>query len=564
MKKRVLPVILLFVASLVLAACKAKPTPTQSAEISTQPTAGTTEQVAIEQAPESESSQGWWNNVVFYEIFVRSFKDSNGDGIGDFRGIIEKLDYLNDGDPNTSTDLGISGIWLMPIFPSPSYHGYDVTDYQAVNPDYGTMQDFQDLVEACHERGIRVIIDFVVNHTSSDHPWFLSAKDKASEYRNWYVWSDVVPSQQGPWGQNAWYQSSGSFYYAPFWSGMPDLNYNEPKVTEAMYDATKFWLDMGVDGFRVDAARYLVEDGVTLQDSKGSIEWFQKWCEYYLGINPQTYTVGEVWTDTQIIAKYGQPTRGMQEYFMFDLAADILGGLYSPDPSRIMKSYLETLEYFPDQQFATFLTNHDQQRVASFFSSKLDRQKLAAFIYLTGPGTPFIYYGEEIGMTGNKPDEHIRTPMQWSAEAHAGFSSAAPWEPLNEGWEELNVAAQDSDSESLLNWYRGLVNLRNQYPALQKGQYIPFTSSCRRLYTVARVEGDEVLLTVANLGVQTLENCTIALEGGDLAGTWQAEAVWGKAPFSEITFAENGSLRDFVVAEKLVGGETFILKLIRP
>ena len=269
MKKRVLPIILLFVASVVLAACKAKTTQTQSAEIFTQPTAGTTEQVATERTPETEPSQGWWNNVVFYEIFVRSFKDSNGDGIGDFRGIIEKLDYLNDGDPETNTDLGISGIWLMPIFPSPSYHGYDVTDYQAVNPDYGTLQDFQDLVEACHERGIRVIIDFVVNHTSSEHPWFLSAKDKASEYRNWYVWSDVMPSQKGPWGQNAWYQSNGSFYYAPFWSGMPDLNYKEPKVTEAMYDATKFWLDMGVDGFRVDAARYLVEDGVTLQDSKG-------------------------------------------------------------------------------------------------------------------------------------------------------------------------------------------------------------------------------------------------------------------------------------------------------
>lgn len=564
MKKRVLPIILLFAASVVLAACKAKTTQTQSAEIFTQPTAGTTEQVATERTPETEPSQGWWNNVVFYEIFVRSFKDSDGDGIGDFRGIIEKLDYLNDGDPETNTDLGISGIWLMPIFPSPSYHGYDVTDYQAVNPDYGTLQDFQDLVEACHERGIRVIIDFVVNHTSSEHPWFLSAKDKASEYRNWYVWSDVMPSQKGPWGQNAWYQSNGSFYYAPFWSGMPDLNYKEPKVTEAMYDATKFWLDMGVDGFRVDAARYLVEDGVTLQDSKGSIEWFQKWREYYLGINPQTYTVGEVWTDTQIIAKYGQPTRGMQEYFMFDLAADILGGLYSPDPSRIMASYLESLKYFPDQQFATFLTNHDQQRVASFFSSKLDRQKLAAFIYLTGPGTPYIYYGEEIGMTGNKPDERIRTPMQWSSEENAGFSGAAPWEPLNEGWEELNVAAQDSDPESLLNWYRGLVNLRNQYPALQKGDYIPFTSSCRRLYTVARIEGDEVLLTVANLGVQTLENCTIALEGGDLAGTWQTEAVWGKAPFSEITFAEDGSLTDFVVAEILDGGETFILKLTRP
>ena len=562
MKKRALPIILVIVFTLVLSACKSESTVTQPAATVTQSAATPTEQVATEQTP--EPAQGWWNDIVFYEIFVRSFYDSNGDGIGDFRGIVEKLDYLNDGDPNTTTDLGISGIWLMPIFPSPSYHGYDVTDYQNVNPDYGTLQDFQDMVKACHERGIRVIIDFVVNHTSSEHPWFVSSKNKDSEYRNWYVWSDTKPSQPGPWGQNAWYQSGGSFYYAPFWSGMPDLNYKEPKVTQAMYDATKFWLDLGVDGFRVDAARYLVEEGVTLQDSKGSIEWFQNWRNYYLGINPQTYTVGEVWTDTQIIAKYGQPTRGMQDYFMFDLAGDILGGIYSPDPSRIMASYLETLQYFPDQQFATFLTNHDQQRVASYFGSKLQRQQLAAFIYLTGPGTPYIYYGEEIGMTGNKPDERIRTPMQWSAEPHAGFSSAAPWEPLNTGWEELNVAAQDADPGSLLNWYRGLVNLRNQYPALQKGDYIPFTSSCRRLYTVARVEGDEVLLTVANLGVQTLENCTIALEGGELAGKWNAEAVWGKAPFSEITFADDGSLTDFLVAKILEGGETFVLKLTRP
>lgn len=563
MKKRILPLLILTALSLLMAACKPDLAAIQPTAIPTLTTSTEAAESAAEESPE-DASLGWWNDAVFYEIFVRSFKDSDGDGIGDFRGIIEMLDYLNDGDPNTTSDLGITGIWLMPIFPSPSYHGYDVTDYKAVNPDYGTLQDFQDLLEACHERGIRVIVDFVINHTSSEHPWFVSSKNEASEYRSWYVWSDTKLTQTGPWGQNAWYESGGSFYYAPFWSGMPDLNYKEPKVTEAMYDATKFWLDMGVDGFRVDAARYLVEEGATLQDAQGSIEWFQNWREYYTGINPEAYTVGEVWTDTQVIAKYGEPTRGMQEYFMFDLAGDILGGLFAPDPSRIMASYLETLQYFPDQQFATFLTNHDQQRVASFFSGKLDRQKLAAFVYLTGPGTPFIYYGEEIGMTGNKPDEWLRTPMQWSAEAHAGFSSAAPWEPLNDGWEELNVAVQDSDPESLLNWYRGLVGLRNRYPALQKGDYIPFTSSCRRLYTVARVLEGEVLLTVANLGVQSLENCTIGLEGSDLAGTWQTEAVWGTAPFDEISFADDGSLTDFLVAQSLAGGETFVLKLTRP
>ena len=249
---------------------------------------------------------------------------------------------------------------------------------------------------------------------------------------------------------------------------------------------------------------------------------------------------------------------------MFDLAADILGGIYSPDPSRIIKSYLDTLAYFPDQQFATFLTNHDQQRVASYFSSNLDRQKLAAFVYLTGPGTPFIYYGEEIGMTGGKPDELIRKPMQWSTQANAGFSGAKPWQELASGWGETNVETESQDPESLLNWYRGLVNLRNQTPALQKGDYIPVTSSCRRLYAVARTEGDEVILTLANLGVQTLENCTIALEGSNLAGIWQVEALWGREPFAEITFAGDGSLADFVAGETLNGGETFVLRLTRP
>jgi len=195
MEKRALPVVMIIVFALLLSACKPETAPTQPVATATQPAATPTEQVVTEETP--EPVQGWWNDVVFYEIFVRSFKDSDGDGVGDFRGIIEMLDYLNDGDPNTDTDLGIGGIWLMPINPSPSYHGYDVTDYQAVNPDYGTMQDFQDMLTACHERGIRVIIDFVVNHTSAEHPWFVSSKDKSSEYRDWYVWSDTRPTQPG-------------------------------------------------------------------------------------------------------------------------------------------------------------------------------------------------------------------------------------------------------------------------------------------------------------------------------------------------------------------------------
>lgn len=555
---KLFPVLL---AATLLAGCQPNPTaaPASAAATQTHPAPLPAQETAEPSTP--EDPRGWWNDVMFYEIFVRSFKDSDGDGIGDFQGIISQLDYLNDGDPLTHTDLGIGGIWLMPIFPSPSYHGYDVTNYQAVNPDYGTLTDFQELLDECHKRGIRVIIDLVINHTSDEHPWFLAAQDPSSGFRDWYVWADARPTKTGPWGQTAWYEANGSYYYAPFWSGMPDLNFTHPMVTKAIENATAFWLDLGVDGFRVDAARYLFEDEFTQQDSQQTITWFQDWRDFYLTEDPETYTVGEVWTDTQVIANYNQPQRGMQTYFMFDLAADILGGLYSPDPSRIMKSYLDTLEYFPDMQFAVFLTNHDQQRAASYFSEKLDRQKLAAFIYLTGPGIPFVYYGEEIGMTGNKPDEKLRTPMQWSAEPEAGFTSGKPWEAINADWPEKNVAAQTEDEDSLLSWYRGLINLRGASAALRTGQYIPFTSSCRRLYTVARVEGEEVVLTVANLGVQVLEGCTISIESSPLVGSYTAQALWGQSGFGEIDFEPGGSLNEFTIAPQLAGGETFIVRL---
>lgn len=500
-----------------------------------------------------EDPNAWWNEVIFYEVFVRSFKDSDGDGIGDFQGIISQLDYLK--------ELGVGALWLMPIMPSPSYHGYDVSNYQAVNPDYGSLGDFEELLQEAHNRDMRIVIDFVINHTSSEHPWFLSSQDLNSGFRNWYVWEEQNPNRAGPWGQNAWYEKNGSWYYAPFWSEMPDLNYYEPMVTKAIQNATKFWLDLGVDGFRVDAARYLFEEGYSQQDNKASITWFQDWRKFYTEINPDTYTVGEVWTDTQIIAKYNQPTKGMQEYFAFDLASDILGGIYSPDASRIIKSYLETLDAFPDQQFATFLTNHDQQRLASFFSGRVFDQKLASFIYLTGPGTPYIYYGEEIGMTGNKPDELIRRPMQWSSEANAGFSTAKPWQALGEGWEETNVALQSEDPESLLTWYQGLAEVRNNSEALQKGSYLPFTSSCRRLYAVARQFEDEIVLVLANLGVQEMENCTISIEESPFSGTWKVENLWGELPFDQISFDEQGALVDFELMPLMSGGETLILSL---
>ncbi|MEM9024449.1 MAG: alpha-amylase family glycosyl hydrolase, partial [Bacteroidota bacterium] len=190
----------------------------------------------------------WWNDAVFYEIFVRSFQDSDGDGRGDFRGLIDRLDYLNDGDPTTTDDLGVTGIWLMPVQQSPSYHGYDATDYRTIENDYGTNQDFLDFMDAAHERGIRVIVDLVMNHSSSQHPWFLESVNPNSSRRDWYVWEDSNPGDIGPWGQTVWHQRNNDFFYGVFWSGMPDLNYATQEVKDEMFDIARFWLeDLNVD-----------------------------------------------------------------------------------------------------------------------------------------------------------------------------------------------------------------------------------------------------------------------------------------------------------------------------
>ena len=215
--------------------------------------------------------QPWWNDTTFYEIFVRSFYDSDGDGAGDLNGLIGKLDYLNDGDPTTTSDLGVTGIWLMPIMASPSYHGYDVTDYYQVNPEYGTNEDFKRLIEEAHKRGIRVIIDLVLNHTSAEHPWFIESQDPNSPKRDWYVWSDEEPQGKG------WHPGkNGGYYYGYFGEHMPDLNYKNPAVTEEMQKVVRFWLEeMGADGFRLDAVKYLYEDGKRIEHTPATHEWLK-------------------------------------------------------------------------------------------------------------------------------------------------------------------------------------------------------------------------------------------------------------------------------------------------
>lgn len=456
----------------------------------------------------------WWKEAVFYEIFVRSFYDSDGNGIGDFNGITQKLDYLNDGDPETKSDLGITAIWLMPIHPSSSYHGYDVINYYGINHDYGTKEDFQNLLAEAHKRGIKVIIDLVLNHTSSLHPFFIDAvKGVDSEYHSWYIWSEV---NHGAGWHTATVGSQEMYYYGYFCSCMPDLNYSNIKVTEQMENVARYWLeDIGVDGFRVDAAKHLIEEGEVNVNSPATHEWFRNFYIFYKDLHPSAYTVGEVASsDARLVSTY----TGTQfdQIFNFEMASGVVNSVNGEATSSIKSAVTFTLDDMPDWNFSTFLTNHDQDRVMSVLGGSMDKAKNAAFILLTSPGTPYIYYGEEIGMQGRKPDENIRRPMQWSSDPFGGFSTVTPWEDLDPAYTEINVQSQFGAQNSLLSAYRNLIGIRMSHPALSAGEYIPVDSTSNGVYAYIRRKGDETMLLVVNLTKNLIIDYALGTQDTDL------------------------------------------------
>jgi glycosidase len=449
---------------------------------------------AAESALETESTQ-WWREAVFYEIFVRSFYDSDSDGIGDFNGITQRLDYIQ--------SLGVNAIWLMPIHPSPSYHGYDVLNYYAVNTEYGTMDDFKNLLAEAHKRDIKIIIDLVLNHTSSQHPFFADAnRDANSKYRDWYVWSDEGGSQ--------WHQGNGGYYFGFFWGGMPDLNYRNPNVTEQMNKVSRYWLeDIGVDGFRIDAAKHLIEEGKQLENTEATHAWFTDYYTFYKAVEPNAYTVGEVYGAGAFMAtKYaGQ----MDQIFNFELASGMVNSVNGESNTGLNGAWTFTLKDMTDGNYATFLTNHDQNRVMSVLNGKEEKAKLAAVLLLTSPGTPFIYYGEEIGMQGKKPDEDIRLPMQWSADSNAGFTTVSPWRAPFVNYTEVNVELQDADPNSLLNLYRTLIQLRKDHPALRSGNITILETDNSAVFAMLRSDGKEHFLILINLKGETISEYSLNL-----------------------------------------------------
>ncbi len=487
----------------------------------------------VDGMPQGTDAFPWWNDTVFYEIFVRSFSDSNGDGIGDFNGITARLDYLNDGDPKTTTDLGVTGIWLMPIFQSPSYHGYDVIDYYKLNWQYGSMDDFKLLLDEAHKRGIRVILDLVLNHTSSLHPWFVEARQgPLSERRSWYVWSETDPGFRGPGGETVWHPTDNGYYYGLFSGEMPDLNYTNPQVVTEMDHVARFWLEeVGVDGFRLDAARHIIEEGASQENTAGTHHYWQNFRTYYKGIKPQALTVGEVWTANPSVATYVQGDE-LDLAFNFDLASAVLLSVGVGNTNKVSAELLASQKYFLPGQYASFLSNHDQTRVMSRMGGSLEKAKVAAAILLTTPGVPFVYYGEEIGMAGTKPDELIRTPMQWSSEANAGFSAKAPWERPNPDFSQgISVQAQSKDPESLLSLYRSLIQLRNQHAALRVGEYLPVDSANPSVLAYLRSSKEENLLVVINLGKQAVSEYSLELAQGPLSGSPELRLAFQEGNF---------------------------------
>ncbi len=545
MTKRLLTIILLFS---VIAAC-APSTPTPAPVDTPTPTP----------VPQPTT---WWSDDVFYEIFVRSFYDSDGNGIGDINGITEKLDYLNDGDPNTTTDLGVTGIWLMPIFPSPSYHGYDVTDFYNINPQYGTLDDFKHLLTEAHKRGIRIIIDMVLNHTSDQHPWFRDAKKNVdSPYRNWYIWSDTDPGYKGPWGETVWHPTLHGYYYGIFESFMPDLNYNNPEVTAEMTKVFSFWSDeVGVDGFRLDAAKHLIEEGPDQQNTQSTHSWYQKFYPVYKAMNPDTMTIGEISGDgISVISRY-VTNNEFDLVFNFPLANAFVTAAQTGRANNISAIIKTTNKFISDSQYSPFLTNHDQNRAMSELGNDIDKAKVAASLLLTSPGTPFLYYGEEIGMSGMKPDENIRRPMQWNAESNAGFTAGKPWEPLDTNYMEVNVDAQTNDSNSLLTHYRELIDVRNANSALHAGTYYEVKSDNPAVYAALTMDENETVLTLINLSDQSITDYTLTLEDAILTdGTYGTETLFGgeQAGAPEVA---SGGFQNYKPVNALRPHSTLIIK----
>ncbi|MGI9077537.1 MAG: alpha-amylase family glycosyl hydrolase, partial [Gemmatimonadaceae bacterium] len=509
----------------------------------------------VAQPSNASTASAWKRGAVCYEIFVRSFYDSDADGVGDLNGLIQKLDYINDGSPNTQRDLGASCIWLMPVAESPSYHGYDATNYYRVERDYGSNDDFKRLVAEAHRRGIRVLVDMVLNHASSEHPFFKDALlNPGSPYRDWFRWSATDPKVKGPWGQDVWHRSSSrdEYYYGIFWKGMPDLNYANPAVREEANKIARFWLEeMGADGFRLDAIPYLVEEDGRLAHTPGTHTLLRDYAARVRKVAPNAFTIGEVWDSIGAMLPY-YPDQ-LDAHFAFAVSDAILEAVKTGSTKNLFPAVMRLQRELPADRWSPFLRNHDQTRTLTELGGDMNRARLAATLLLTFPGLPFIYYGEEIGMTGNKPDERLRTPMHWGRGSGAGFTRGAAWEPLHADSLTANVEAQEADTNSLLNLHRRLIHLRASNPALGAGELVPVTANSEAVAAYLRRERGRAVLVIINLGTTPIAAVTLHTVDRVLPpGRSTAKSMLGGLAAAPLRVRSDGRLRDYIPIRSLV------------
>ena len=433
-----------------------------------------------------DTTQKSYDGRAFYEIFVRSFNDSNGDGIGDLKGVSEKLDYLQ--------ELGVKGIWLMPINESSSYHGYDVDDYYSIEKDYGSLEDLQELIAEAHKKDIKVIMDFVVNHTSVNNQWFINAKEgKDSKYRDYYIWTDDMTkiNQMSPMNTKSWSQNGNKneLYYSIFWKGMPDLNMDNPEVVKEVKNIAKFYLDKGLDGFRVDAAKW-----VFLEKNKNVAFW-KDFNDYIKSINKDSILVGEVWDSPYNTVDY---TNSLDSFFEFSMGDYIIDRISGYNISGFPEDYNGVADIYKDANskfvMAPFLKNHDQARVIGSFNEDF-QMKMAATMYLTLPGTPFIYYGEETGMTGSGADEKKREPFIWDSSDKSKNTS---WEAITNNVSKVAVDVQKDDKDSLLNFYKAILNVRNNYSSLRYGTVKTIKTDDNNIMAMERSYEDQTAYVLIN------------------------------------------------------------------
>ncbi len=479
------------------------------------------------------------NNNVFYHIFVGSFSDSNNDGIGDLRGIINRFDYINDGNPNSGKSLGVEGIWLSPIFMSSSYHKYDTTNYYKIDPQFGTMDDLQELINLCHQRGVKIILDLVINHTARSNAWYQNfvaahqAGDPSDPYYDYYTWFDTKDANA------TLYPISGTsqYYEGNFSSDMPELNFDNPKVRQDMVAVAKNYLDMGVDGFRFDAAKY-----VYFGDEPRNADFWKWYMSELRAIKPDIYTVAEVWDGDAVTFPYFASTNCFN-FSMSQTTGRIAAAAKAGNVNGFVSyvdGYIQNIQaQNPNAAMVTFIANHDTDRAAGFLMTATGHAYVAANLSILLPGSTFIYYGEEIGMLGSRggasTDANRRLAMLWGDEDTIRNPIGA-----NYKGEQVNgtVADQLPNKDSLYNHYKKLIMIRKANPEIAYGTFTPLKTGIKAGGFLSTYEGSTVavlhntttepvtldlakltdvsfdtLAAVVGLGNATLEGTTLTIDG---------------------------------------------------